>query len=409
MRADILSMIPDTATQVAAKDTRDVPRQHIVYVAPDCTDCGTIKRAYGFLGLGHNLISFSFRRTRYNADFVPDWPNVELGKTTERKLVTRIVAYLKALRILLANRRYWQSASMICARNLDLALLSLIMRACTRSRAPFVYEIIDIHPILTGPTVRGACARWLERRVLKRCGLLIVTSPAFLTRYFQPVQRYQGAAFLLENKWPQAVVASHSRPIAYELVGNEPVWTIGWFGNLRCQQSLRILTELADALPNRVRVYLRGCASLLGEELLLDTLRGRDNVVYEGEYSGPEDFESIYSQVHFNWCADFGDGDNSKWLLPNRLYEGGYFGIPAIAIEGYQTGRTVHQRQLGVCLEAPYVDNLKQFLLQTTPDDYRQMREKIEAKPISEFVDTEDMARLMRAAPTNGVVVQNES
>ncbi len=376
-----------------------MPSQRIVYLAPDCTDCGTIKRAHGFLGLGHDLISFSFRRTRYNADFVPHWPNVELGQTTERKLVARIGACLKALRVIYANRRSWQEASIVCVRNLDLALLSLVVHAITRFRAPLVYEIIDVHPILTGRGAFSACARWLERRVLKRCDLLIITSPAFLTNYFRPVQRYQGAAFLLENKWPGHAVASLMRPLHYELVGEEPRWTIGWFGNLRCHQSLEILTQLADALPDRVRIYLRGCASLLGEQKLLDTIRGRQNVVYEGEYRGPDEFEAIYSQVHFNWCADFGDGDNSKWLLPNRLYEGGYFGIPALAIAGHQTGKTVHERQLGFCLDAPYVDSLTRLLLRMTRDEYQRLRTAIEAKPASDFVDTGDMARLMSVAP----------
>ena len=37
-----------------------------------------------------------------------------------------------------------------------------------------------------------------------------------------------------------------TRKIPYELTEHEPVWTIGWFGNIRCQQSLAILTELAE-------------------------------------------------------------------------------------------------------------------------------------------------------------------
>jgi succinoglycan biosynthesis protein ExoL len=376
------------------------PSRRIVYLAPDCTDCGTRKRAYGFLELGHDVISFSFRRTRYDADFVPDWPNVELGKTTERKLFTRIWVFWKALWVIYVNRRRWQDASMVCVRNLDLALLSLVARVITRFRAPLVYEVIDVHPILTRSGALGATARWLERRVLKRCELLIVTSPAFLTNYFQPIQGYQGPAFLLENKWPSKTVASHERPLKYDLVGEKPLWTIGWFGNLRCQKSLEILTELADALPDRVRIYMRGCASLIGEQLLMDSIRGRENVVYEGEYRGPDEFQAIYSEVHFNWCADFDGSDNSRWLLPNRLYEGGYFGIPAIAIAGYQTGRTVRQRQLGISLDAPFVDNLKELLLRMTREDYQQMRQLIEAKPVSDFVDTGDMARLMRGAPS---------
>jgi succinoglycan biosynthesis protein ExoL len=354
------------------------------------------KRAHGFLSEGIDLLSFSFRRTRYNVDFVPDWPNVELGVTTEQRLLTRLFVFLRALRVIYSHRRTWRAASLVYARNLDLALLALIGKAVTRSPAPFVYEVLDIHPAMTRRGIRGIFLRWLERRVLARCQLLVVSSPAFLQYYFHPVQRYQGKSFLLENKWSGEQMSGLTRKLPYELNGADPRWTIGWFGNIRCPKSLEILTELADALPDRVRIYIRGCASLMGEQKLMEVIRDRENMVFEGEYSAPGELPAIYSNLHFNWCVDLCGGKNSLWLLPNRIYEGGYFGIPALAIASHETGRVVRQRQLGISLEPPVAEHLRELLSNMTREDYEKLRRRIESLPVENFVDNGDLAQLMR-------------
>lgn len=378
-------------------DSSDFLGLRIIYVAPDCTDSAVRKRAHGFVSLGVELLSFSFRRTRYDVDYVPDWPNVELGKTTERRLAARILMLSRALCIIYANRRSWREATILYVRNLDLALLAILGKVITRCRAPLVFEVLDVHPQLVQRGARAALLRWLERRVLHHCELLVVSSPAFLKSYFRPIQRYTGRAFLLENKWPRKNVWTDNRKLPYELNDHLPVWTIGWFGNLRCPRSLEILTELADALPDRVTIYMRGCASLLGEQRLLRAIDSRPNMLFGGAYKAPEEFATIHAKIHFNWCVDLSDGDNSLWLLPNRLYEGGYFGIPAIAVASHETGRVVRQRRLGITLTSPFATHLKDLLVEMTSEQYRRLRRGIEAMPSSNFVDNGEMAELMRA------------
>ncbi len=384
---------------IANKSTDETQLQpgYTIYVTPDCTDSAVQKRAHGFLDAGMNLISFSFRRARYNVEFVPDWPNVELGITTERRLIKRIIIVLRSLWVIYGYRRTWREADLLYARNLDLALLALIAKAMTGCPAPFVYEVLDVHPATTEPGVRGILLRWLERRVLARCQLLVVSSPAFLLNYFHPTQGYQGESFLMENKWPSARMSALKRKVPYELTAQEPIWTIGWFGNIRCQKSLEILTELADTFPERVQIYIRGCASLLGDQQLMDVIRGRNNMMFEGEYCAPGDLPTIYSKIHFNWCVDFCEGDNSRWLLPNRLYEGGYFGIPALAIGNHETGRIVRNRELGISLETPVVEQLGEVISKMTHAEYEQLRSRIESLPASLFVDTGDLAQLSRS------------
>jgi succinoglycan biosynthesis protein ExoL len=371
-------------------------RERIVYLAPDCTDSAVWKRARAFRQFGHELLSFSFRRDRYNIGVRPDWPNVELGKSVERRRAARLGVVGRALRLIVSRRRDWRAASMIYARNLDLAWLALIGRWMTRSTAPLVYEVLDVHPLLTDRRLRGALVRWAERQVLRRCRLLVVSSPAYLRHYFLPRQRYHGATLLLENKWPRASLADHPRKLPWSVAEPYPVWTIGWFGNLRCLESLRMLTELADALPDRVKIVMRGCASLLPEQVLRQAMHGRPQLIFSGEYVAPDDLPVIYTQVHFNWCVDFSDGENSLWLLPNRLYEGGYFGIPAIGIAAHETGRVIAERKLGVTLDAPYAEDLKQLLLNMTRQQYERLRGGVEGLSDEYFVEVGDPARCMR-------------
>ncbi len=378
------------------------PRRRIVYVAPDCTDSAVQKRAHGFVAAGHDVVSFSFRRARYNVQYQPDWPNVELGRTTERKLAARIMLCLKSVWAIVHHGRDWRQADLVYVRNLDLAVLALVGKRLTGCRAPLVYEVLDVHPALTGTGLRSRLLRWLERRVLNHSELLVVSSPAYLENYFQPVQQYYGRSFLLENKWPYECVAGQSRRLPYPAIGEPPCWTIGWFGNIRCRESLAILAELADALPDRVRVRIRGCISLLDESVLSDTLRGRENMVYEGPYVAPDELSTIYSNIHFNWCVDLCGHDNSMWLLPNRLYEGGYFGVPAVAITTHHAGQVVSQRQWGIAVGFPLASRLQEYLTALTAEAYLTLRGRVEAMSLLDFVDVGDIAKLMQSVPALG-------
>jgi succinoglycan biosynthesis protein ExoL len=323
---------------------------------------------------------------------------VELGKSEEQRLLGRLGVLLRAARVIARHRAIWQTATIVYARNLDLAILTLAGKALTGARAPLVFEVLDIHPLLSQRSFKSAILRWLERRVLNRCQLLVVSSPAYLSEYFRTWQGFSGPAFVLENKWADERSFPQVRQLPFADPGDSAQnarWTIGWFGNMRCRRSLEILCQLADQLTERVTIYMRGFPSLLGNDVLRQAIQNRPNIVFEGEYLAPDQFPEIYSRVHFNWCGDLSDSENSRWLLSNRIYEGGYFGIPAIAIAGHETGRVVRERELGVVIESPYVSNLKQFLLDLDPADYRIMRRRIEQQPTQNFLDRGDLARLL--------------
>lgn len=383
------------STATNARDST-VARERIIYLAPDHTDAAVKKRAHGFLVGGHDLLSFSFHRDRYDQGGKADWPNIGLGKSTERRLISRVLLGITSLWTIFRHGRRWRSATMIYARNLDLALLGVVGKWLTWSHAPLIYEVLDIHPLLLGKSWRSAIARQIERWVLARSRLLVVSSPAFVKDYFQAQQKYDGHVLLLENKWTRESIFASDCPDRNLLSPNIPVWTIGWFGNLRCRESLHILRDLADSFPDRVHIYMRGCDSLLDPGELEEVVGTRSNMVFDGEYRAPEEIVDIYSRVHFNWCVDLADGDNSRWLIPNRVYEGGYCGIPAIAIEEFETGRVVRERGLGIVVRQPAIDQLKQVFASLTEDAYVELRRRVSEVDLTCFVEDRDIVALIR-------------
>src|SRR3546814_5833553 len=124
-----------------------------------------------------------------------------------------------------------------------------------------------------------------------------------------------------------------------------------------------MLCRIAEALPDSVEIYLRGVPTETGLAAFQQATAGHPNMIYGGEYRNPDDLPEIYGRVHLTWAFDFLDeGSNSDWLLPNRLYEGVYFGSVALASSHTETGKKVRELGLGYTFEPPEVESIVAFL-----------------------------------------------
>ena len=73
-----------------------------------------------------------------------------------------------------------------------------------------------------------------------------------------------------------------------------------------------------------------------------------DNITFHGRYQAPADLAGIYAGMDIVWAGDFMEaGYNSVWLLPNRLYEGGYYAVPPIAPALTQTAAWIEEKDVG--------------------------------------------------------------
>ncbi|MGU3463505.1 glycosyltransferase [Methylobacterium sp. C33D] len=374
--------------------------RRVAFFGHDRAEPTVRKRIDAIREAGWSVVVYAFERDR--AGGMPAEPPaaddiVPLGLTVDRNYARRLprlaVGIVRALR----RRRDLRAADVIYVRNLDMALVAWTAARLAGSRARLVYEVLDIQRLMVRPDAPGRVARAVERWILGRSDLLVVSAPDFIDRYFRPVQGFAGAWHLLENK----VMGHRLGEVATRLDRArtaEPPWVIGWFGTLRCRRSLTILAAIADALGDSVRIVLAGRLSEedIAPRVLADTLDGRPNMSFRGPYANPRDLPEIYSGIHFSWAVDYlDDGLNSDWLLPNRLYEGGLCGALTLARATTATGRYAVSERLGWAFPEPLADSVTAFLRTLTPETYAERHAGLLARDLAMFVDVGGMRDLL--------------
>jgi len=367
----------------------------IAFFGHDASEPTIIKRITGLIAEGCLVIGFTFRRKRSDVGPAspPIWANVDLGVTTDRNYLRRIPHLVIAIPKILARRDLLLRADILYARNLDQALIALVVRRLARLHVPLVYEVLDIQRVCTSPGLLGRAIRFVERQVLARSALLVISSPRFYTSYFRAVQWYRGPWYLLENKvGPGTYRGDVVRPPA-------PLpWVIGWSGVLRCRRSLSILVEIAARLGPKIRIVLRGRLSpcdISAADLASASARC-PNLAFNGPYDSPTDLGAIYGGVHFTWAVDYTDaGFNSDWLIPNRVYEGGLHGTVMLARSDTATGDLVKKLELGWTFQEPLAVGVVACLEHLNSQAYQAARRRVEAVPWSCFVDEKDTAGLL--------------
>jgi len=230
--------------------------------------------------------------------------------------------------------------------------------------------------------------------------LLIVSSPAFISRYYTPRQGvgsvWNRPALVVENKLLD-LGAPYENETACVAPPSGPPWRIGWFGMIRCQRSLDILCKLAKRLPGLVEIDIRGRPARVAFRNFDEQVAQSPGVSFGGSYR-PCELGALYQGVHFNWAIDyFEDGANSALLLPNRIYEGGFYGAVPIAAAKTETGRWLQHREIGVVLDSPRHE-LGCFLEHLTSVVYGRLRQAVVSQPRQNFVaDQRDCESLVNA------------
>lgn len=369
----------------------------IVVFGFDAAESSQIRRIRALLDAGYEVSAFTMRRRNMNEDFVPFWDNVHLFTVENENLAKRVLVLTASIFKIAFNIGRVRRADVLVARNFDLLLLAVAARFMALQRIPVVYECLDIHAIFTDPSRKGALFRFVERMLLARTALVVVSSPGFVDNYFRPVQRYRGPVFLLENKiWFSGTLPERRGADAPPGRGTlQHPYRVGWVGSLRCEPSFSILSGAARQLGERVRLEFHGN---IHEHVLRDfdaRLAGLANVAYHGPYSYPAGL-AMYRTLDFVWAQDLWQrGANSDWLLPNRIYEASYYGCLSIAVAGTQTARTVEERGLGYVVPEATAEALASLIAELDPDEVATRRAALLARPTSDFVTSSAEVRAM--------------
>jgi succinoglycan biosynthesis protein ExoL len=373
----------------AGEDDR-APRKRVrvAYFGPDIDDPAVRRRVAQWTHAGYDVIAAAFSR-RGRAD-QPEG-TINFGRVLPRSRLRRVVPMVLAALRLLSLRKRLAGIDLFVARNIDNVFLALLARRLSGSAAPLVYEVLDINTSCTATGMQALLLRRLETWALARVCLLVVSSPYFVSAYYQKLLNVSAKWLLFENKVPRYARLPRARPLAGGKVGRR--WCVGWFGYLDDARSWHILRRLARALPDQVSLSIRGMPyDNFDMQNFLRDIEDLDNAVYGGPFRNPDDLAEIYGAVDLVWSADCNElAANSKWLLTNGIYEAGYFGKPVIGLARTAIGEFLAQYQSGWALDDPPEEALVTLLRTLTPEAYLAKQQAILDLSQDHFVETDEI------------------
>ncbi len=360
----------------------------ILYLVHDLYDPAVIKRITMLQKGGAEVTLAGFRRMKEPAHNIGGCSTLNFGQTYNAKFLQRLLSVIRQIIFLKKYRTEFVPSDIIIARNLEMLTLGVRGRSLCNDKPILIYESLDIHRLLLRQNIIGKILRKLEGWLAKRASALITSSPAFIREYFDSISEVKLPVKLIENKVLN-IDEKNNLACDIDTVNILPKpWKIGWFGAIRCRKSLEILTELVRRSNGNIEVIIRGRPALDQFDDFYRDVSGISGLKFLGEYKNPDDLKQIYSEVHFTWAIDmFEEGLNSSWLLPNRLYEGCFYGSVPIADAAVETGQFISNLGIGVTIKdkESKIEYLTNFFSSLTEKNYCIMRECLVKIPKSKW------------------------
>jgi succinoglycan biosynthesis protein ExoL len=368
----------------------------VLYLVHDLSDPAVRRRVMMLRAGGAEVSLAGFRRGENRLADIEGIVPLELGATEDARFARRLLAVVGAAAMLGSRLHTIARPDVIIARNLEMLALANKAAAHFGGAIPIAYECLDIHRLLLRKDLVGGALRAAESRFGRNASLLVTSSPAFVENYFKPLSKIRAPVHLLENQVLELDGSADALPARTKPEG-EP-WRIGWFGAIRCRKSLALLSDFTRRMDGRFEVVLRGRPAR-SEFDDFDGLIAREPFIrFEGPYRNPEDLAAIYAGVDFCWAIDFfEEGQNSAWLLPNRLYEGCRHGALPIVLAGTETARHAVQRGVGISLADARLETLIAQFTAFDGDLYRDLHANLVALgPRPWIIDRADCATFVQ-------------
>tara|TARA_B110000208_G_C11782816_1_gene434534 strand:- start:259 stop:1377 length:1119 start_codon:yes stop_codon:yes gene_type:complete len=358
------------------------------------SDTRLLSRVSDLKDIGYDCVLLSYSRR--------DWPEVydhgfrvkSLGFVGQGSLFRRIaVMMVSVLRVFCFSFNHGR-ADYVHARNLDLLILARLFCVFSRSNE-MVYEVADLHPSMTGEDLRSRFLRCVERVLLSKCACVLITSPGFKRGYFDKYHpQFSSKCRLVENRLP---VQIFERPISI-VSSDSSVLNIGYWGAIRCAVSLRLLLDVAKRNECRICIHIWGHLSTAEVRQFEKEIKSLRNVYYYGKYSYPLGLEGFRGIIDISWCCDFYDETNSILLLPNRLYESLYLGLPVIVFEGSETCSHATELTSPIALKSATVEGLESIILGLKATDITEMKQRSLCVPDKYLIGNRQFRLLVQEA-----------
>ncbi len=253
-------------------------------------------------------------------------------------------------------------ASLVYAFGLD---MGLVARWALSQSMPLVYEIGDIQNPLPHGTILTRVSARLEKTVLQRCCALVVTSPGFVSDYFHILDpQVDRKVFVIENKMAREIAAEVPRPAAPK----QPTYPIkiGYVGLFKYRECIVRLIDAVAARQGAFELHFYGDGPL--KEEIVARVAQCKNVFFHGPFVSTQDLQSIYERIDASYVVYDNHDPNVRMALPNKLYDGPYFGVPLIVAEGTLLAKRTIELGIGLVVD-PRCEGFAEGLLNTiTPE-----------------------------------------
>ena len=239
--------------------------------------------------------------------------------------------------------------------------------------AKFIYAVGDLASIQYGgnPLVTRAVSI-LEKVLLKRVSVLILSSPFFWNEYYQNI--YKGRWELIENK-PEAKIWA-------DFTGKKEKipCVVGFFGTIRDHRPILCLFQAVKELRQTghdIRIFFAGFGP--EERIVRSYAADLDFVFFHGPYQYNKDAPDLYAQVDIIFSVFDISVANAKILLPNRFYECVICGLPIIVAKGTKLESYVSKYGTGYIVGYLSINDIREALLSYITSDSRakQIREAL--------------------------------
>ena len=307
--------------------------------------------------------------------------------------------YLRRAPTLAASARRVRSA----LRRSDLAyafgpdLGALAFLAAVGTGKPVVLEIPDLSPRQTASGPLGRIVRALDRALVERCRLLVLTSADY-ENYYGDRLRARPPRLVIENKVDPEIAAAFEAarpPTPPESRAARP-WRLGWFGLLRDDWSLRLLETLARIAPGRFEFSLAGAFAPVVPDFA-ERASAVPNLLYHGHFRR-EEAPALFAGVDLTLSCYPPGPAHWRWSRSNRYYLACLCRTPLITRAGTADALETERRNLGLSLRESAPEEAAAALSRRFDrDDLDLWRKNMARLPRNHYVGIEEPARLRRA------------
>lgn len=266
-----------------------------------------------------------------------------LGSITRKSgklnyLLSRVRINLKIWWLFLTKER----DSLLYLTAPDQALLSML------SFRKFFIEYGDIQAL----SYQSRLSKLIDWIICRNTLGVIITSPAYYSKYFMALGLNKEKVCVAENKLPRSIAASLISSSAISISDTfEPLITSS-SGQDNNQIRLGLIGalnrfEIYEIYRNLIKKNSNFTLEVFGDSGSNDLFSDEERVFYYGPYRNPEDLKKIYDSIDIVLINYDAKDANVQIALPNKLYEAMLFRKPIICTNGTYLAEVVAEKGVG--------------------------------------------------------------